>query len=234
LTISFQERAMDAFAFQWCVALGPVAVYFLLLGAVNLSRRPLLVSGVRDAATLALAISGMALMGPMELLVPVEAAGQFGPHVVWALLVALYAMSVALWLLALRPRLVIYNVSIDYLRPILAEVVSRLDPDARWAGDSLAIPELGVQLCLDASGLLRGVSLVSAGGRQEPAGWRRLEASLGPALAREEVGRNPRALGLIAIGLACLAAMVLAIGHDPQSAVRPLLDIGQWLLRMLP
>ena len=39
-------------AFQLCVALGPVAVYLLLLGAVNLSRRPLLVSGVRDAAAL--------------------------------------------------------------------------------------------------------------------------------------------------------------------------------------
>ena len=37
--------------FRLCLALGPVAIYLLLLGAVNLSRRPLLVSGVRDAAT---------------------------------------------------------------------------------------------------------------------------------------------------------------------------------------
>jgi len=170
-------------AFQLCVALGPVAVYLLLLGTVSLSRRPLLVSGVRDAAALALAVSGMALIGPIELFVPFDAAGQFGPYM-WVLLLALYAMGAALWLLVLRPRLVIYNVSVDFLRPILAEVVSRLDADARWAGDSLAIPELGVQLCMDGSGLLRGVSLVSAGGRQEPAGWRRLESALGAALAR--------------------------------------------------
>ncbi len=219
-------------AFQLCVALGPVAVYLLLLGAVNLSRRPLLVSGVRDAAALALAISGMALVGPIELFVPFEAASQYGA-LAWVLLAALYAMGVALWLLVLRPRLVIYNVSVDFLRPILAEVVSRLDADARWAGDSLAIPKLGVQLCMDGSGLLRGVSLVSAGGRQEPAGWRRLESALGAALAREEVGRNPRALALIGVGLVCVAAMLLAIWHDPQAAARSLLDLGQWFLRLL-
>jgi hypothetical protein len=219
-------------AFQLCVALGPVAVYLLLLGAINLSRRPLLVSGVRDAAALALAVSGMVLIGPIELFVPFEAASRFGPFV-WVLLVALYAMGVALWLLMLRPRLVIYNVSVDYLRPILAEVVSRLDADARWAGDSLAIPALGVQLCMDSSASLRSVSLASAGSRQDPAGWRRLEAALGAALVREEVGRNPRGLGLIAVGLACVAVLVLAIRRDPQAVAGSLLDAGRWLLQMI-
>ena len=35
--------------FRLCVALGPVAVYVLLLGALNLSRRAFLVTGTRDA-----------------------------------------------------------------------------------------------------------------------------------------------------------------------------------------
>jgi hypothetical protein len=47
-----------------------VAVYLLLLGVVNWSRRPLLVSGGRDAAALALAVSGMAIVGPIELFFP--------------------------------------------------------------------------------------------------------------------------------------------------------------------
>ena len=47
--------------FRLCLALGPAAIYFLLLGTINLSRRPLLVSGGRDTATLALAITGMGL-----------------------------------------------------------------------------------------------------------------------------------------------------------------------------
>ena len=36
--------------FRLCVALGPVAIYLLLVGTLNLFRRPFLVSGTRDAA----------------------------------------------------------------------------------------------------------------------------------------------------------------------------------------
>ena len=122
--------------FRLCLAVGPVAVYFLLLGAINLSRRPLLVSGVRDAASLALAVSGLIIIGPMALFFPYAAEARFGPHI-WLMLLALYALIVVLWLLLLRPRLVIYNISADKLRPILAEVVNRLDAEARWAGDGL-------------------------------------------------------------------------------------------------
>ena len=45
--------------FRLCLGLGPVAVYLCLLGTISLSRRAVLVSGVRDAATLALAVSGL-------------------------------------------------------------------------------------------------------------------------------------------------------------------------------
>ena len=85
----------------------------------------------------------------------------------------------------------IYNISADRLRPILAELVERLDPEARWAGDSLALPGLGVQLYVDNFAALRSMSLVSAGGNQSHQGWRRLEAALSDALGREEGGRNP-------------------------------------------
>ena len=218
--------------FRLCVALGPVAMYLLLLGAVNLSRRPLLVSGVRDAAALALAISGLVIVGPLELFFPFEAAVRFGPHV-WLLLLALYAMGMALALLPLRPRLVIYNISVDKLRPILAELVDQLDPGARWAGDSLVLPGLGVQLYVDNFAALRSVSLISAGGNQSHPGWRRLETSLGDALAREDVARNPRGMSLISAGLLIIAGIVVAIAQNPQAVAQSLLDIAQTLLRMV-
>ena len=37
-----------------CIALGPLAVYLLLLGLIGLSSRPFLTSGFRDGATLAI------------------------------------------------------------------------------------------------------------------------------------------------------------------------------------
>ncbi len=159
------------------LALGPVAVYLLLLGAVNLSGRPLLVTGARDAAALALAVAGLVIVGPMKLFFPFEAAANFGPYV-WVLLLVLYAMCVALVLLTLKPRLVIYNLSLDALRPILGDLVDRLDTDARWAGDSLVLPRLGVQLYVDSFPAMRSTLLISAGGIQNPTGWRRLQRAL--------------------------------------------------------
>jgi hypothetical protein len=221
---------MDALSL--CVALGPVAIYLLLLGTVNLSRRPLLVSGVRDTAVLALAISGLVIVGPMELFFPYQAALHFGPHV-WILLLALYAMCVVLVLLMIRPRLIIYNMSLDKLRPILAELVDRLDAGARWAGDSLVLPGLGVQLYIDSFAALRSASLVSAGGNQSHQGWRKLELVLGDVLAREEVGRNPAGMGLLSVGLSIIAAMVWAIAQDPQAAAESLLNIVRSLLEIV-
>jgi hypothetical protein len=219
-------------AFRACLAFGPVAMYLLLLGAVNLARRPLLVSGVRDTATLALAISGLVVIGPMELFFPFEAAVRFGPYV-WVLLLALYAMGVVLVLLMLRPRLVIYNMTVDSLRPILAELVDRLDSGAHWAGDSLVLPGLGVQLYIDSYAALRSASLISAGGNQSHQGWRRLETALAGALAREEVTRNPRGVSLLSLGLLIIAAIVLAIAQDPHAVAQSLLNVAQSFVRML-
>ncbi len=215
-------------AFRICLAFGPVAMYLLLLGAVNLARRPLLVSGVRDVATLALAVSGLVVIGPMELFFPFDAAVRLGSYV-WVLLLALYALGVVLVLLMLRPRLVIYNMTIDTLRPILAELVARLDPDAHWAGDSLVLPGLGVQLYVDSFSALRSASLISAGGSQSQQGWRRLETVLGDALAREEVARNPRGVTLLGVGLLIIAAIVLAIAQNPQAVAQSVLDVAQSL-----
>ncbi len=211
-------------AFRLCLALGPVAVYLLLLGAINLSRRPFLVSGTRDAAALSLAISGFVIVGPMELFFPNAAAMRFGPYV-WVLLLAFYALCVVLVLLLLRPRLIIYNISADQLRPILAELVEQLDSDARWAGDGLVLPNLGVQLYVDNLTAMRNVSLMSAGGSQNHAGWQRLERVLAAALWRVEVTRNPRGVSLITAAMLIALALIMAIARDPQAVAHALFDM---------
>ena len=217
--------------FRLYLALGPVAVYLLLLGAVNLSRRSLLVSGGRDATVLALAVSGLVIVGPMELFAPLGAA-QAGPYV-WLLLLALYALCVTLVLLLLRPRLVIYNISVDKLRPVLATLVDGLDSDARWAGDSLVLPGLGVQLYIDSFSVFRSASLIAAGGNQSHSGWRRLETALGDALTREEVPRNLGGITLMGTAMLIVAAIIATIAEAPQAAAQPLLDCAQSLLKLL-
>jgi hypothetical protein len=206
-----------------CVALGPVAIYLLLLGGINLARRPRVLSGTRDTAALALAVAGLVIVGPGELFFPVAASIRLGAFV-WVLLGSMYLLGVVLLLLVLRPRLVIYNISTDELRPVLAEVVSKVDPDARWAQDSLVLPGLGVQLHIEILTRLRNVSLISSGPSQNYEGWRRLETALAAGLARVEVPRNYGAMGLVSAGLILLAFVALTVSRDPQAMAAALRD----------
>jgi hypothetical protein len=217
--------------FRLCLAMGPVAIYLLLVGAMNLSRRSRLVSGTRDAAALALGLVGLVIVGPVELFFPEDALLRLGPGAGSLLLgvyLALYGLALVLLLLMLRPRLVIYNISPDQLRPILAETAERLDPGARWAGDCLALPALGVQLHIDSHAAMRNVVLASAGSHQEFAGWRRLHLALAAALARVEVARNPRGISLVSTGALILGALAVVMVRDHEAiahAVRNMLQM---------
>jgi hypothetical protein len=210
-----------------CLAFGPAAIYLLLLGAINLSRRPLLVSGTRDAAALGLALGGFIMIGPIELFFPTAANLRFPDAAVtrFGLPLAFYTLSLMLVLLLLKPRLVVYNISADQLRSLLAELVETLDPDGRWAGDSLALPTLGVQLHLDHATAMRNVSLLSTGPKQSHAGWRRLETALRAALGRVEVARNSRGLAFLTAGALIIAGLVLAVAHDAQGITQALSNL---------
>lgn len=211
-------------AFHACLALGPLAVYFLLIGGINLSRRPFLVSGTRDAAALGLAVSGFVIVGPLELCLPDAASVRFGAYV-WVLLLGFYALCLLLGLLLLKPRLIVYNISGDQLRAILADLVEELDSGARWAGDVLLLPSLGVQLHLDHSGVMRNVSLTSVGGRQDPLGWQRLESALAGGLSRVATRRNPRGAIVVAAGSLIILGLAYAVACDPQAAAQALFDM---------
>lgn len=215
--------------FRLCLAVGPVAVYLLLLGGIHLARRPFLVSGTRDVASLGLALAGLVAVGPIELFFPHSAAVRFGAFV-WVFLMVFYALCLVLILLLLRPRLVIYNVAVDELRPILADLVPQLDSDARWAGDGLILPNMGIQLHLESLPWLRNVSLVATGARQNYLGWKRLETNLRAALSADELPRNTRRGGVIGgvlLGIGALLALLLIFGvaHDPQAVAQAMFEM---------
>lgn len=195
--------------FRLAIALVPVAAYALLLGLVNLRRRPFLTSGGSDLAALGAALSGLMFVGPLELFRPQAATREFGNYI-WLFLLLFYWLWLLLVVLLSRPRMVIYNISMEELHPVLAEAAGRLDPDARWAGNHLTLPALGVQLHLDSLDIMRNVSLVSSGGRQSIDGWRRLARELSRSLRPIRVKSNPRAIGLLAVSLALL---VLSVAH---------------------
>jgi hypothetical protein len=200
--------------FRLAVALLPIAAYLLLIGLANLRRRPYLVSGGSDLAAIGLALSGMAFIGPLDLLRPEPATAEFG-NFIWLMLLAFYWLWLVLIVLLARPRLVVYNTSIEELHPVLAQAASRLDSDARWAGNSLALPQLGVQLHLEPFDLMRNVSLASSGGQQSLEGWRRLAQELKPSLRRVRVKPNPRGIAIIAVSLLLIVASASQMLRHP-------------------
>jgi len=203
-------------SFRLCLVLGPLAIYFLLMGAINLSRRPFLVTGARDLAALGVAVAGMVVVGPVELLLPEDAIHVYQSYV-WLLLVVMYSLCLSLIVLLARPRLTIYNMSVDELRPVLAEAVSGLDADARWAGSSLALPHLKVELHLETSPVMRNVSLVASGDEQSYAGWRQLELSLAARFRLVKSPPNPVGLVLALTAILMFAALGWQLVAHPQA-----------------
>jgi hypothetical protein len=208
-------------ALHLSIALGPLAVYFLVLGFIHLSTRPFVTTGTRDLGALGLALCGLIVAGPMELFLPEAATNRFGGYV-WLLLLAFYGLCLTLIVLLMRPSLIIYNVHPNQARAVLAEVVAELDSDARWAGDSLLLPKLGVQLHVELSEAARHIQLVAAGPRQSFTGWKRLETALAKVLHQTRSAPNVRGFGMLALGALLIGLMTYRLISDPATVVQGL------------
>jgi hypothetical protein len=206
------------------VALVPVASYLLLIGLLNIRRRPFLTTGGGDLAALGAALSGLVLVGPIELFCPEAASAKFGGYV-WFFLLVFYWLWVWLAVLLARPRLVIYNISGEELRPLLAETARALDPQSRWAGDSLSLPTLGVQMHVETSQIMRNALLIASGPKQNLAGWRKMAAQLHKRIKRMQVTRSPRALGIILLACMLLVASICHMLADPQRVAQAMREM---------
>ncbi len=206
------------------IALVPLAAYALVVGMINLRRRPFLTSGGSDLTALGVALSGLMFVGPLELFRPEAATREFGNYI-WVFLLVFYWLGLLLIVLLVRPRLVIYNISAEELHPVLADAASRLDSEARWAGNHLSMPRLGVQLHIDSLDAMRNVALVSSGGRQNIDGWRRVSRELSRSLRPVRVKRSPRAIGFVFVSLALLALSVTCMLSRPSEMLQAMHDV---------
>ncbi|MEY4178674.1 MAG: hypothetical protein RLY70_2248 [Planctomycetota bacterium] len=206
------------------IALAPLAFYALTMAYCNLMRRPVLLTGARDAALLGVAVSGLVAAGPMELFMPEAAALRFHSYI-WVLLAVFYLLCLALIVLVIRPRLVVYNISKSQIRRLVTETASRLDNDSRWAGDCLVLPNRGVQLYLETSSWLRNAQLIATGPRQDYAGWRLLELELSETLRGTRRSRNPHGYLLLATSISLAATAVIAATYDSVLMARLVRDL---------
>ncbi len=206
------------------IALIPVAMYLLVLGAINVSPRPFLTTGARDAVALGIAISGCVAAGPMELFLPEAAAVAYGGWV-WAMMLGCYSLLVLFVALMLRPRLVIYNITLEQLLPVLEETIARLDPQVRTSDGTIVSQELGVHLTVESQPMVKNVQLVSAGLQQSHNGWRRLELALAPAVQSIRSGPNPYGASLLTFGILMAGLISLLLARDPSGVQQALNDM---------
>ena len=136
--------------FQILLGIFPLGAYLTILGWLRWTRPALVTTGGRDTFALALAAIGLAAIGPGDLFFPAAAGAAFGP-IVWPVMMLLYFLIVALWVLHQRPRLVIYGLGdkghntirkySNYLTKAFAFRSSRSTtaPTTRWRAPGRAI-----------------------------------------------------------------------------------------------
>ncbi|MGY8771581.1 MAG: hypothetical protein ACKVH8_24460 [Pirellulales bacterium] len=179
-----------------CISICPLAAYLMVLGVLNIRQHPFLTTGTRDMVALSLAVSGMMFTGPMALFMPGAAAALFGVYA-WLMMLGIYFLIVIFISLMQRPRLVIYNITVDQLKPILREIAAKIDPEARWRGDALYMPSISVHFVVEGVPAMRNVQLKSVGLKQSYMSWVRLRVALLFAFRRESTIPNNYGYSLI-------------------------------------
>ena len=196
-------------AFVVCLSLIPLAVYFLLLGIIHASRRPLLLSGSEDIALLCAAASGMVIAGPMNLFFPINAAIRYGTYI-WLILAFLYILITMLIILYSRPRLIVYNIDKTTLKEILETIANRLDDQSTWAGDSLYMPQEEIDLHLEFVSGLNNVTIVSNEKNPSRLQWLKLKRLLKSELKNTSVSRNWNSILMFAISAILFLVTVIS------------------------
>ncbi len=192
----------------------PLALAALFYGLMNLSRRPIVLWGSADTALLAVGLSGLVMVGPIELLAPTGAFLAYGP-LTWAMLLTMYSLLVSLYCLVRPPRLILFNLTLEQAQVLVTQVLERLGAPANRAGNTLELPSLGVEFQVEGDNALRNVRLKGASVPQNPSGWQDFEQAVRQVAAETTVRPSPIApVLLVAFGI-LLAIAGYAIRSNP-------------------
>ncbi|MBE6429203.1 MAG: hypothetical protein E7028_11630 [Planctomycetaceae bacterium] len=208
------------------LALTPLALYFVLLGLMNMTGRPFLVTGFRDQIVLFLALSGLIAIGPVQLFFPVNASWSYGPAT-WLFLLGIYVLACTLYLLLQRPSLNLYNLALTEFRPFFADSVVEWDPESRMAGDTVFMPTLGIQFYVESTPFTRTISLISAGPNQNWDGWKIFQKKLMEDLKKQAETFSPKySVGIffMLLGLFMLIALHILIWINSAAFLKAIPD----------
>ncbi len=131
-----------------CLMLVPVGAYFCLLGLLHASGRAWVTTGVRDYLALAVALSGLVITGPIQVLLHSEFVPLFvSRH--WWLGPAIYCLVVAIFLPRPCAALVIYNAEESAVASAIRRVLQRSASQVQESPGAWMLLERGLRIELE-------------------------------------------------------------------------------------
>lgn len=196
--------------------IGPIALYFMLLGLLNTRLNPQMLTGRQDFSMLLIAISPLVLQ-PM-----VYYLGG-GSAMVVACAILIFG---AIWLLSPRGRtFVIYNLPRKQGIDIVLKSLDSIGLEGKLTARGIELPQGKGIVHIDSFLMLRNFSLKLTGGCGET--WEAFEENMAERLGKIETPASPMAVTLLLIATGMIVApMVLMIHHAPE-IVRILTDLLQ-------
>lgn len=215
--------------FPAVVAFVPLIGYLLVLALIRFSGSVRVISGGADIAALSFALSGLIIIGPMELFFPKATASLLGAWI-WLPLILLYVLVACLWMIGSRPRLVVYGRSADEVFPLLVRVCHRIDDRCVHDNDQgqIHLPTVGAHLRLDSTPGHDCVSIVSFEPMLPLAFWNDVQRGLREALKSSPPPMPRRGWVALAVAVAMLVLLVRHVSSQPAALVNGLQD---WLIR---
>ncbi len=220
---------MSISPFVFLVAFLPLAAYLTLFGTLRLLGRPIVMTGARDIVAIAIAVSGLIVVGPVELFFPEATAALIGIRI-WLVLAFLYGLIVLLIVISSRPRLVVYGMTANDLLPHLVKAAGRLDAAAQLdsSGGTISLPSLGIHLRVDSH---RGTDISEVFAYETgvlPSFWRHLRTSLLIEVAQEPKTLPRRGSMVFTSGIIILFFVFYVALSAPDTVVQ---ELQAWLWR---
>ncbi|MCM2371231.1 hypothetical protein [Aporhodopirellula aestuarii] len=215
--------------FPAVVAFTPLIVYLFTLALIRIGGFVWVTTGGRDLAAVLTAISGMIVIGPMELFFPNATASFLGVWV-WAPLLMLYLLFACLLILGARPKLVAYGRTTEEVYPAVIRAARSMDPESTAKIDQLQVhlPAFHAHLRLDVSPGHDCVSVLAFEPGLPPKFWNALRTKLRSELRNTAPPRPRRGWALLSISLLMGLWLVRYVAAEPALLVE---GFQEWIIR---
>jgi hypothetical protein len=199
----------------------PLACYFFWLTLLQNRRQPAIFNGVQDFMFLSCGLFGLLTLGPGRLLIPVGVMTFWGWSI-WLFWTAFYFSMAYLFAQKLSQRIVIYHCPSDIFVPKLIEYAQKLDPQTRFEGNVLFLPDFGIQCTVMGDTWGQHLVLKPTGNNQDSLKWQVFEQNTVTACA---LLQNPSSRKAVFVGIFFFILLLLTITGFVVYEVSTLVDI---------